>query len=88
MEVNLINLSLKHLVYLDEDKNYMSGLIGFYADNFVSNLNKNIENVFRFSTGKGGYTFPIFTINIQFKIFKRDLKHLNVCLDHMTEEQK
>lgn len=52
-------------IHLDENKNYMLGLIEFYTDNLITNVNRDIDNVFRFSVkDKYRITFPLIVITV------------------------
>lgn len=81
-----IKLSLENQIHLDDDKNDMLTLVEFYSDKFISNVNQNTENAFRFSIGKRGYTLPISGNQYLIKDLKNWLLEcLKVYLYKMTE---
>ena len=82
-----IRLMLEHPIHLDEDKNYMLGLVGFYSDNFISNVNEDISNAFAFRKDKGGFNFPIFRNQYSFHDFEQRFKEcLKIYLDTLPKE--
>lgn len=67
----------------------MLDLLGFHSDNFISNVNENLENSFRFQINKNvGYTFTVFrnqyTIQDLEKRFRECFKNF---IDSMSVEE-
>lgn len=72
-----IKLSLEHPILLDKDENNSAGLAGFYSDNFVTNINQELTDSFRFHQNDCGKTFSIIPEYYSIKTLE---KGFNECL--------